>query len=291
MADFLQALRLGRVLLMDGAMGTELQRAGLVEGECPELWNLIHPEQVAAIHQAYVKSGAEMLVTNTFQANPGSFARCGIRDRLSMVQKSAIRLAREAAGSERFVLFDIGPFSREAAQEAAAGALEAALAEQPDALLIETCSDLAAVVPVLECRQHLGSSASSLPVLLSWTFRSGRDGSLSTICGDTPTNCAAKSRNLELAALGANCGRDIGMEEMIQILRQFRQQTDLPLFARPNAGSPERRGDRWVHPRSPAEMASRVSELVEAGTVMVGGCCGTTPDHIAAFRIALSGLR
>jgi 5-methyltetrahydrofolate--homocysteine methyltransferase len=87
-----------------------------------------------------------------------------------------------------------------------------------------------------------------------------------------------------IAALGVNCGKDIGMDEIIEIIRQYRKVTDLPLFARPNAGTPTKKGKRWVYPLTPKEMAARLPELLEAGVCMVGGCCGTTPAHIAAMR-------
>src|SRR6202035_4244689 len=113
MSRFLDALRSGRVLLMDGAMGTELQRAGLRAGECGELWNLTHPEKVRAIHQAYVDAGAEVLLTNTFQANPAALARHNSADQLNAICRAAGEHARHAAGPDRLVLADVGPFSIE----------------------------------------------------------------------------------------------------------------------------------------------------------------------------------
>src|ERR1700682_1498 len=109
MSRFLDALRSGRVLLMDGAMGTELQRAGLKPGECGELWNLTHPDKVRAIHQAYVDAGAEVLLTNTFQANPAALARHNLDGQLGVICQAAVDLAREAAGPDRWVLADVGP--------------------------------------------------------------------------------------------------------------------------------------------------------------------------------------
>src|SRR5262245_57518579 len=111
MSRFGEALRRGRVVLMDGAMGTELLRDGLQPGECPELWNLTHPERVLTIHRAYVAAGAECLLTNTFQANPLALRRHGLADRLEEIVRAGVELARSAAGPERFVLADIGPFA------------------------------------------------------------------------------------------------------------------------------------------------------------------------------------
>jgi methionine synthase I (cobalamin-dependent) len=105
-----------------------------------------------------------------------------------------------------------------------------------------------------------------------------------TSSGHSPEWFANRARDWGLAALGVNCGRDIGMDEVIEIIRRYRRVTDLPLFARPNAGTPVRQGKRWVYPHTPERMAARLSELLEAGVCMVGGCCGTTPEHIAAFK-------
>src|SRR6266540_7472862 len=109
MAHFLDALNSGRVLLMDGAMGTELQRAGLGEGECYELWNLTHPDRVRAIHQAYADAGARVLLTNTFQANPVALGRRGLAEKLMAIVRSALTLTRSACGQDCFVLGDVGP--------------------------------------------------------------------------------------------------------------------------------------------------------------------------------------
>src|SRR6516162_11232433 len=111
MSRFLEALRSGRVLLMDGAMGTELQRAGIQEGECYELWNLTHPDKVRAIHRAYVDAGADVLLTNTFQANPIALGKHGLGDRIELIISQAITLARSVATPGRFVLVSFGPFT------------------------------------------------------------------------------------------------------------------------------------------------------------------------------------
>jgi methionine synthase I (cobalamin-dependent) len=124
-----------------------------------------------------------------------------------------------------------------------------------------------------------------LPVLLSLTYRHEENGGgLLTFSGHSPEWFARRARDYGIAALGVNCGRDIGMGDIIAIVRRYRAVTDLPLFARPNAGTPTRDGNRWVYPLTPEAMAARLPELLEAGVSMVGGCCGTTPEHIAACK-------
>jgi methionine synthase I (cobalamin-dependent) len=275
MASFLEALNSGRVLLMDGAMGTELQRAGIREGECHELWNLTHPERVRAIHEAYTDAGAKCLLTNTFQA--AALAR---HERVR-VEVYGLQLARAAAGPHRYLLADVGPIVDTSTGVEFPESRLCWLAGRdrygPDALLLETCSSPS----VFQAVQREGDK---LPILLSLTYRRGQRGGLRSFSGHPPEWFSRRARRCGVVALGVNCGRDIGMDEIIQIVRRYRQETDLPLFARPNAGTPIRKGNGWEYPRSPEEMAARLAELLEAGVAMVGGCCGTTPAHIAAFR-------
>jgi methionine synthase I (cobalamin-dependent) len=278
MSSLLEILHSGRMLLMDGPMGTELQRAGIRHGECYEQWNLTHPDQVRTIHRAYVDAGAECLQTNTFQANPQALARHGLEGQFRQIIQAGITLARAAAGSERLVLASVGP--GEKTDRTLAQSLAEAFASI-DALLLETFSDWGFLQEILKVGKPL-------PVLLSFTFLRTPAGELQTHRGHTPEACARAARQHGIAALGVNCGRDIGMDDVIEILRRYRAVTALPLFARPNAGTPTRAGDRWVYPRTPRDMAARLPEFLDAGAVMVGGCCGTTPDHIAAFRDAMA---
>jgi 5-methyltetrahydrofolate--homocysteine methyltransferase len=269
---------------MDGAMGTELQRTGLSDGECGESWNLSRPEAVRAIHRAYVGAGARCLLTNTFQANPVALARHGRADQLTAIQHSALSLARSVVGTGCFIIGDVGPVvappSREEFRDTACVRPALQGLRDADALLLETCSS-----PRVRYAIRWASAEGAGPlILLSLTYRKTTRRGLRTITGHAPEWFARRARGYGVAALGVNCGRDIGMDEIIEIIHHYRRHTDLPLFARPNAGTPERAGRRWVYPRSPADMAARLPELLEAGVAMVGGCCGTTPAHIAAFR-------
>jgi methionine synthase I (cobalamin-dependent) len=283
MSRFLEALQSGRVLLMDGAMGTELQCAGMPSGTCYELWNLKCPEDVRAIHRSYVAASAEVLLTHTFQANPIALARFGLRDQTSSILTAALENAR-TAGPGCLVVGDIGPLPEEDALEAVRKV--AFELRDADALLLETWSD-----PVALWAAQYGCQAArelgGLPVLLSMTYQRHPSGALVTASGHPPEWFARLAKEDDVAALGVNCGRDIGMDEIIEIVRRYRAVTNLPLFARPNAGTPVRDGERWIYPHTPQQMATRLPELLEAGVCMVGGCCGTTPEHIAAFRTVI----
>jgi 5-methyltetrahydrofolate--homocysteine methyltransferase len=285
-AGFLDALHSGRVLLMDGAMGTELQRAGIKPGECHELWNQTHPERVQAIHQASIDAGAEVLLTNTFQGHPERLASFGLEDRLEEINHRAVWLARKAAGRSRFVLGDIGPLlganSRtEFADYQALGQVLASL-DGVDGFLFETCSSPRALTAVQYAFHRLAEVET--PLLLSLTYHRSSSGQLVTFSGHTPETFARHAEHHGIAALGVNCGRDSGMEDVIEVVRRYRRETALPLFARPNAGTPTKQGEQWIYPHTAETMAARLTELLETGVNMVGGCCGTTPAHIAAFR-------
>jgi 5-methyltetrahydrofolate--homocysteine methyltransferase len=281
MSRFLDALRSGRVLLMDGAMGTELQRAGLPDGGGGEAWNLTHPGRVRDIHQAYAEAGAEVLLTNTFQADRINLERRGLADQFGPLWEAATGHARSAAGGGR-VLADLGPFDLKDSLKD--GRAQLAACAGCDGVLAETLTTLGRGPTFL----HFWTDRHDppLPYLLSFTFLKTADGKVLTAAGETPQRCAWLAYRLGAVAVGINCGRDIGMSEVIKVVRRYRDRLGdrLPVFARPNAGTPVRDGDRWVYPQTPEMMADRLPELLEAGVSMVGGCCGTTPAHIAAFK-------
>jgi 5-methyltetrahydrofolate--homocysteine methyltransferase len=286
MSRFLEALRSHRVLLMDGAMGTELQRAGLKDGECGEHWNLIHPDRVRTIHQSYKDAGARVFLTNSFQSNFASLRKHGLDNDLEKINQAAISLARAVCGDDGFVLGDIGPvipthhvFDEEELHTV--GRVVRSLASA-DAILFETCSShYESILAVLGGRL---SGKEKKPILISFTFYRDSEKGMMTHQKIPPQLCAKWIHDAGFSGLGVNCGREIDTEDILEIIREYRQETDLPLFARPNAGTPTRVDDHWVYPRIPEQMAARLPELLEAGISMIGGCCGTRPEHIAAFR-------
>jgi 5-methyltetrahydrofolate--homocysteine methyltransferase len=278
---FLEALNSGRVLLMDGAMGTELQRAGMQPGECYELWNVTHPERVLAIHRAYADAGAEVLLTNTFQANCTKLIDRGLLQQMGDIWDAGVALPRHIRTQPTYVLVSLGPgeWQWESLDKICFGPFQKA-----DALLLETLDGLQGVPACVRAqRRYLGSKA--VPVLVSATYYHSPKAGLATFVEQTPEDIAGAARAIPgIAALGVNCGRDISMDDCIEIVRRYRTVTDLPLFARPNAGTPTQIDGQWIYPHSPEKMVARLPELLEAGVAMVGGCCGTTPAHIAAFK-------
>jgi methionine synthase I (cobalamin-dependent) len=265
---------------MDGAMGSELRRAGLGDNECGELWNLIKSERVEAIHRSYLDAGARCLLTNTFQANPAALARHGLDTRLEEINRAAVEIARSAAGNTAFVLASIGPLPQKWHRPSLRRVV--ASLQGADGFLLETFSDLDALWAVkYGCLPLVQSDLT--PVLLSIAYWRTSEGILTTHGGQTPEVFARLSAQYGVAALGVNCGRDMGTSDVVSVIRRYRQATDLPLFARPNAGTPVFTGGAWRYPLTPEEMVEHLPELVEAGAIMIGGCCGTTPEHIRAL--------
>jgi methionine synthase I (cobalamin-dependent) len=271
MSRLKEALAAGKPILMDGAMGTELMRAGV---EPRLLVNIKQPHVVGRIHESYVHAGARVLLTNTFQMNQQTRGRAVV---------AAVNLAQKAANAGHFVLGSFGmPLAEAVSSPSILSRMGAFYAI--DGLLFETQSDLGKQ-DLVTARYQEGDG---VPVLVSMTFRREIRGRLETITGLTPEAVAAEAEHSGITALGVNCGRDISLADSITILQAYRSVCTLPLFARPNAGTPTRVGDRLVYPVTAEEMAAWVPEAIRAGAIMIGGCCGTTPEHIAACREALA---
>jgi methionine synthase I (cobalamin-dependent) len=273
---FLEALSADQPLLMDGAMGTELLPLGL---RCVEEANLRRSARVRAIHSAHVAAGARVLLTNTFQANPGALARHGLEDLLEKMAWRAIQHARQAA-PDCFVLGDVGPIVPAHDREALTRTLVAL--RGVDAILFETWSS-PAVLPLVEYALHRVFELENIPLLLSLTYQIIA-GKPVTYSGHPPEWFARHAIRHGVAALGVNCGKEIDVQTLVEILGRYRQETDLPLFVRPNAGTP---GAQGGYPRSPEGLATAVPSFLAAGATMVGGCCGTTETHLAAMAACL----
>lgn len=276
-----------RPVLIDGAMGTMLQSHGLGPGEIPELWNLSHPEILREIHCAYRDAGADILLTNTFGAN-----RCKLEDHSGQVAElvsAGVRLAREAAGERAWVALDVGPTGKllkpygdlefEAAYEAFAEQIEAGAAAGADLIVIETMSDIYETkAALLAAKEH-----TALPVLVSMTFDEG--GKLLT-GADIPA-AAAVVEGLGADVIAMNCG--LGPEQMLRLLPALRAATSLPIAVSANAGLPVVVDGRTCFMVEPEEFARSCRALIDAGAAIVGGCCGTTPEHIAAVAARCRG--
>ena len=272
-----------RLVFVDGGMGTMLQAAGLTGGEAPERWNLAHPETVAEVHRAYLAAGCDIVTANTFGATGARFGA-----ELQKVIQAGVKLARQGVeeAGHGFAAFDMGPTGKLLApygelpfqeavslyRQAAAWGAEAGA----DLIIIETMGDPYEMkAAVLGARE-----ACDLPILA--TMMADVNGRLLT--GGTVETMAVLLDGLGVTALGLNCG--LGGPEMLPLLRRIRRVTERPLLCSPNAGLPRMEGGRTVFPAGPEAFAQAQRELAQAGAWLLGGCCGTTPEHIRAMVAA-----
>ena len=273
-------------LLFDGAMGTQLQERGLAAGELPELLCLSAPDQITAVHAAYVAAGADVVTTNTFGANA---AKLGDAASVEEVFSAAVACAR--AARPRYVAADIGPTGQllepmgtlafDDAYELFARQARAADAAGADLFVIETMADLAeAKAALLAVREN-----SDLPVLVTMTFQ--EDGR--TFLGTTPEVAAVTLSALGADAVGINCS--LGPRDVAPLVERMLPWASCPVMAQANAGLPRVEGGETRYDVGPEEYAAAVAGMLDAGVTIVGGCCGTTPAHIAAERSLLAGRR
>lgn len=285
-----QILASGAALIADGAAGTMLMSAGLPAGSPPEIWNVEQPEKILSLHSAYLQAGSQIILTNTFGGNRMKLAKAGLEERVRELNLAGARLARQAAGPERFVAGDIGPtgelmepfgpLTYEAAFEVFSEQAAALAEGGVDAVWVETMTDLeearAAVSAALQ--------VTGLPVLLSMSF--GRRGR--TMMGVSAKQAAEELWPLGLTAIGANCGE--GLQVVSEVLQQMSSVLPgAPLIAKPNAGLPVIVDGQAVYDTGPQDFARQVVAYVDQGARIVGACCGSSPDFIAAIAAALQG--
>ena len=274
--------------LSDGAWSTQLQNQGLPVSMLPEFWNVDNPSAVEAVAAAYVQAGSDVILTNTFGANRFVMAAHGA-DRVGELAEVGTAISRRAAGEDVRVFASIGPTGKIVMMgdvdrdelsatfaEAAAGVAQGGA----DAIVLETFNELDELKIALAAVR----GACDLPVVASMTFASGADGT-STMMGNSPADLVAACEAGGAAGVGANCGS--GPANCVKVAALLRASTALPIWIKPNAGLPELIGGETVFRMGPDEFASFAPKLIEAGANVVGGCCGTTPDHIRAVRQAL----
>lgn len=282
------------VVPLDGAWGTELSRRGLPAGTAPELWNLEQPERVAEVPRAYAEAGARIVLTNTFGGSRCKLEKNGLAAHVAEINRTGARISRNAVPRDVLVCASVGPTGEflEPLGDIPPAAMEDIFAEQiaalieggADMIVVETMTDLEETLCAVRAAKRL---APSMPVVASMTFDKGARG-YATMMGVTPAHAAAQLAEHGADIIGTNCGH--GVEQMIEIVGELRANTNKPLWARPNAGLPQLVNGVTVFPDSPDNMAKKIPALVEAGATFIGGCCGTTPEHIQYMVKALAGL-
>jgi 5-methyltetrahydrofolate--homocysteine methyltransferase len=280
-----------RVLVLDGAMGTMLQARGLKPGQSPEELNLTMPEVVAAVHKEYVTAGADIIVTNTFGGSREKLAHYGLEGRLQEINAAAVAIARKAAGDGVYVAASIGPTGRfvEPVGDLSFDSMAAIFREQAEAL-VEAGADLITLETFLDIKEiraaiiAIREVSASIPVIAMLTF----DNNGRSVLGTSPEAAAITLESVGADIVGSNCG--LGVEGIYEILAAMRRVTNLPLISQANAGLPQLLDGKTVFPGTPAEMVAYHERMLALGVRIIGGCCGTTPAHIAAMKQGLEGL-
>jgi len=294
MGKILERIAEGKVLVSDGAWGTFLHQKGLKADECPESWNLKHPEEVMEIAKSYVEAGADIILTNSFGASPLKLEGYGLEGEALRLNKSAAELSKKAAGDRALVLGSVGPTGKmvmmgeASAPEVYNGFMEQAkgLAEGgADGIVIETMTDPEEARLAIEAARKV----TELDIACTFTFTKNQDGAYRTIMGTDVEAYLEMAISAGADIIGANCGN--GTAGMIEIVREIRAlDPQVPVLVHANAGLPVYQDGKTVFPESAQEMASQIRELVEAGASIVGGCCGTTPEHIRQIVQVISSL-
>ncbi len=276
-------LALKKVIFFDGGTGTELARRGV---EASGVTNLANPDAILKLHRDYVGLGIDALTTNTFTMNRISVESKGLEVDLREANLAGVNLAREAAGENQNVFGNIGPtgkllepygtFSEEQFVDNFEEQARILLEGGVDGFIIETMTDLREAVCALKATR----ANTDLPIIVTLSFASTEKGGR-TIMGNTVSEAAENLEKHGADALGANCG-DLAPLEMARIAATYKEHTSLPVLIQPNAGKPKLVGDKTVYDMSPEEFAKGVMECIKSGASLVGGCCGTTLEHMEA---------
>jgi methionine synthase I (cobalamin-dependent) len=277
----------------DGAWGTQLQLVGLAPGSAPELWNVENPSAVEAVAAGYVEAGSDVILTNTFGANRFVLARHSAAGRAAELAEAGVAISRRAAGAGTKVFASMGPTGKIVMMEEVPGAeivaayeelARAAEAGGADAVVLETFNELAEIELAVEGVRK----GCPLPIVCSMTFDSGPNKTATTM-GAQPADLVRLAASAGADAVGANCG--IGPENYVRIAELLRAATDLPVWIKANAGLPRLGpGGKTFFPMGPEEFARHVPPIISAGANFIGGCCGTTPEHIRMVRAAVDKI-
>lgn len=294
MKPLLSRLQEKEILVGDGAMGTFLFQRGLKSGESPESINLSHPDILCEIADLYFKAGADIVQTNSFGGSPLKLAQYGLDNKTEEINQIAAQCVRQIVGEKAYVSGSCGPTGKmlrplgevkiNDMQEGFQRQIKGLVKGGVDIVCVETMTDLTEATLAVKAAKII---APNLPIMATMTFDPAPQGFF-TIMGVSITQAAKDLTEAGADVIGSNCGN--GLEKMIQIAREFREVTDLPIIIQSNAGKPEMKKGKLDYPESPVFFGEKVTDLKQAGVSIIGGCCGTTPEHIRAIRQAVDEL-
>ncbi len=288
MENIMERLRRGDVIVGDGALGTMLMQRGLKHGEPPEAYNLTKPHILEEIASLYLDAGAEIVTTNTFGASPIRLQQFSLDKETEAINRSAVEAVRRAVQDRAYVSGSVGSSARiikplgdtepEEVFSSFQRQIRALLAAGIDMVCIETMTDAGEAVLAIQAARSLDSK---VPVMATMTFSKTPQG-FYTLMGNSVRNASVELEKAGANIVGSNCGD--GMVHMVGIAREFRQYARVPVAIQGNAGLPVTEGTRLVYPETPEFVAEKAAELLQLGVQIVGGCCGTRPEHIKAIR-------
>ncbi len=278
-------------VVTDGSWGTQMQKRGLKRGECPDSWNLNHPEQVLAVARQYVDAGSQIILTNTFGGSRLALKKFELGQKTVEINMTGVEISKKAAGDRAYVFASIGPtgmmlVTRETTEEELQQVFEEQAAAQAragaDGIIVETMIDVVEAKIAATAAKQTG-----LPVIVSMVYDSGENKDR-TMMGDSPEQVLEELMSIGIDGIGANCGQ--GIEAFLPICSRLRQATDLPIWMKPNAGLPEIVDDKTVFRTTAREFVQYIPELIQAGAGFIGGCCGTDQGFVSAIRETVAKL-
>jgi 5-methyltetrahydrofolate--homocysteine methyltransferase len=291
----LERLRGGETLCSDGGWGTQLMARGLKPGECPEALNFSNPEALVEVATHYVEAGAELITTNTFGGSSLKLHSYGLDDRTEEINRAAVEALKPVVADKAYILASVGPTGKllkpygdtepEAIAEAFNRQMGALVEAGADLICVETMIDLGEARLAIEAAR---SHSDDIPIIATMTFDATPRGFFTTM-GVTVEQACAGLVEAGADIVGSNCGN--GIDKMVEIAAEFATHSSVPVIIQSNAGVPENKGGEVIYPESPEFMAARVSPLMDLGVAIIGGCCGTGPDHIRALRTSIDEHR
>lgn len=295
MSEIIECIKREKILISDGAIGTLILNKYLKAGECPELINLNNPSILENIALSYLEAGAEMIQTNTFGASRYRLINYSLENKIEEINRSAIKAVKRVIGNKAYIIASCGPSGRllkpygdvdtQQIRDNFKEQMSILLEEGIDAICIETMTDINETRLAIEAAKSL---TDKIPIIATMTFDYTPKG-FYTVMGCSIKEAALAMQESGADIIGSNCGN--GIDNMIKIANEFKNNSSLPIIIQSNAGLPSIRNGEILYPETPEYMAEKATNLAKISISIIGGCCGTTPTHIKAIRDKIKPLQ